>query len=122
MNSIICNEFPERFGYSDVPIAEVLFFPFDYVICGNGAIIADRNCNILQRFDLEYHLALELLAICSKQAGVAYGISDGDRFGAAKIENVDMSDEMFCMNFFISKLLPYSWARSSQKSISSWYS
>lgn len=69
--------------------------PFDYVICGNGAIIADRNCNILQRFDLEYHLALELLAICSKQPGVSYGISDGDRFGAAKIENVDMSDEMF---------------------------
>lgn len=54
--------------------------PFDFLICGNGATLADKEFHILKQTDIPFNDALQLIEDLKKR-NVRVVISDGNQYG-----------------------------------------
>jgi len=55
--------------------------PFDFMICGNGGILVDNEYNVIERFDIDFNDALEMIEEAAKDPEISLSISDGDCYG-----------------------------------------
>ena len=55
--------------------------PFDFMICGNGGILVDSEYNVIERFDINFNDALEMIEEATKDPEISLSISDGDCYG-----------------------------------------
>lgn len=62
--------------------------PFDFLICNNGAVIADQNYCMVQRIDPDFEDAKELVEELIQDEDLLVGVSDGDRFGTIQQGNI----------------------------------
>lgn len=60
---------------------EEFHVPFDFLICNNGAIIANQDYHIMQRMDPDFDDAKDLVEELIQDEELLVGVSDGDRFG-----------------------------------------